>query len=58
VGVQVYRLCDGLLQPHWQLFSAQLHASTAHPQEQLSQSQVPQQVESFFKLDISFSFKL
>jgi hypothetical protein len=40
-----YRLAAGFLQPHWQLFIWQRHAFFWHAQEQVSQSQLPQQLD-------------
>lgn len=39
-----YRPAVRLRQPHWQLFCSQRQVFTWHPQEQDTQSQVPQQV--------------
>ncbi len=40
-----YCLAAGFLQPHWQLFIWQRHAIFWHAQEQVSQSQLPQQLD-------------
>ncbi len=41
---QDYRLLSGVRQPHSQFVDWQRHAPSGHPQEQLVQSQVPQEV--------------
>ncbi|HEY3454426.1 MAG TPA: hypothetical protein VGK64_07460 [Bryobacteraceae bacterium] len=58
-----YRLLPGVRQPHLQFVDWQRHASLGHPQEQLLQSQAPQQVlagavcsGTFFRLVIVISF--
>lgn len=40
-----YCFAAGFLQPHWQCFIWQPHAFFSHAQEQVSQSQVPQQLD-------------
>jgi hypothetical protein len=57
-----YRLLLGVRQPHLQFVDWQRHAPLGHPQEQLAQSQAPQQVVvaavwsgTFFRYVIVFS---
>jgi hypothetical protein len=58
-----YRPVVGVRHPHSQLLAWQRHPSFGHPQEQVAQSHVPQQVVfaavslgALFRLDIVFSF--
>ena len=52
-----YRLEVRLRQPHWQLICAQRQAFASHPQEQVEQSQVPQQLAfaMFWEVDFFIS---
>ena len=49
-----YCLAAGLLQPHWQFCSWQRHAFSWHAQEQVSQSQVPQQLALVIVFEVVF----